>query len=155
MNKFKVGDKVYFPIRSHRVLTVEGYYGDEAYPILVGGYTFTREGKYRMSDGLPAIFHATPENHKLLESLYGAEFETPSVKPSSQDIVLAMLAKGHRYVPCRVSNELKKPNEGFYALDFIVGVTSDGRFYNHLGRSWKHAVPIDKDTGEIMEELPE
>ena len=81
MSKFKEGDKVYFPSESNKVLTIIHNGNDPEYPITLIGYTFvfTVYGKYIDRDPVPVLIHATPENHALLEQLYGVEFEKPPI----------------------------------------------------------------------------
>ena len=64
-------------------------YSSDSHPleIVVGGDDIlTSDGKFRDGDKQPILFHATPENHKALEILYGVEFEQPPVKPTSKRI---------------------------------------------------------------------
>lgn len=155
MNKFKAGDKVYYPPISTKVLTAEkNIYNGEVYIIRVCNSTFTSEGKQYELDSLPTLLHATPENHALLEKLYGKEFQKPPTKPTSKDIIQALLNSGHRYVPCYVSNDFETPNEGSH-LDFIICVKDDGKFYNQFGRGWKYATPFSLETGQPITELPQ
>lgn len=155
MNKFKDGDKVYIPMLSTKVLvvTINAPWRKEPYPIDIFSTTFTIDGKIREEDKLPMIFPATEENHALLEKLYGVKFEAPPVKPTSRDIIQALLNSGQKYVPCYVSSDIMAPNGGSY-LDFIVWVHNDGRFYNKHGEGWKYATPFDPKTGEPITEMP-
>ena len=84
--KFKVGDEVYYPMHSTSILRVgrnKTGYNPNIYPlgITVGSNheSLTNDGKIRNADKQPALFHATPENHKALEQLYGVEFEKPPI----------------------------------------------------------------------------
>ena len=75
MSNLKAGDKVYYPAKSNKVLTIRESYSPK-YPIKVGGEIFTCDGKFvGDEEALPLIYHATPENRELLEQLYGVEFE--------------------------------------------------------------------------------
>ena len=78
MREFKADDKVYFPFKTNRVITVEQYQHTN-YPILAGGHSFTLDGKYEGSEPVPSLLHATPRTHALLEELYGVEFEKPPI----------------------------------------------------------------------------
>lgn len=156
--EFKTGDKVYYPSKGTRVFTVSDSNSDSILPIAIYEdqsllCLFNRYGS-RSSDVLPSIFHATPENQEKLEALYGRKFEAPPVKPTSRDIIQALLNSGQKYVPCYVSSGIRAPNGGSY-LDFIVCVHNDGRFYNKLGEGWKYATPFDPSTGEPITEMPE
>lgn len=88
--EFKAGDKVYYPDRGTRVFQLDGRKSTGNYTtvylykylIATGDYvceTFTPEGFRDSEDDIPKLFHATPENHTLLEQLYGVEFEEPPI----------------------------------------------------------------------------
>lgn len=161
--EFKAGDLVYCPNKSQKVHTLQCreeahyplviYFDDDA-DAAINYQTFTFDGLSMEGDKTPDIIHATEENHALLEKLYGMKFEAPPVKPTSKDIIQALLKSGHSYVPCYVSSGIEAPNGGSY-LDFIVCVHNDGRFYNQLGGGWKYATPFDPKTGEPITEMPE
>lgn len=161
MNKFKAGDLVYYPTMGTQVFQLDACRGRDCLPICIrfdgdeGAFeAFTSTGFVYLTDQLPKIFHATEENHALLEKLYGKEFQKPPTKPTSRDIIKAMLERGDKYVPCYVSRTYDPPNEGSY-LDFIVCAHNDGRFYNQLRSGWKYATPFDPKTGEPITEIPE
>ena len=90
--EFKVGDKVYCPMYSTSILTVSRNTSGcnlDSHPleiVLGGDDILTNDGKFSDGDEQPILFHATPENHKALEILYGDEFEKPPVKPTSKSI---------------------------------------------------------------------
>lgn len=155
MKEFKVLDKVYYPMHDTKVHIVEQRDDDgDLYPLRVCGVVFSTSGTTLFSKTTPLIFHANEENHALLEKLYGVEFEKPPTKPTSRDIIQALLNSGQKYVPCYVSSGIVAPNGGSY-LDFIVCVHNDGRFYNQLGEGWKYATPFDPRTGQPITEMPE
>lgn len=164
MNKFKVGDRVYYPLVSTKVLTAEKDTSDgERYTINVWGTTFTSEGKlYGLDglDGLPALHHATPENHARLEKLYGVEFEAsplPSTTPTSREIVQALLDKGNKYVPCWVSDRDKNPTHinMWVCICFVKDIKHDGCFLDANDDTWTYATPFSLETGQPITELPE
>ena len=85
--EFKAGDLVYYPSHSPAIYKLEenpnkGW----DYPLVIKEQgsaspiqSFTAAGGERyMFNHAPSIFHATIENKKLLDSLYGIEFEEPS-----------------------------------------------------------------------------
>ena len=84
LNEFKAGDLVYFPNYSQAVYKLEGNnYGGSEFPLAIkqqGRTTmvFTTSGKRGLLNKIPSIFHATLENKKILDRLYGIEFEEPS-----------------------------------------------------------------------------
>ena len=154
--KFKVGDKVYCPMYSTSILTVfrnTARYSSDSHPleIVVGGDDIlTNDGKI-INDVIPSIFHATPENHKALEQLYGVEFEKPPVKPTSREIIKATLARGDKYVLCRATN--CESYDCYFVL--IERVFEDGGYSDSEGAIWDSAEPINPHTGEEITELPE
>lgn len=90
--KFKVGDKVYCPNLSTSILTlVDGVNG---YPIAIKypnvTICFMTDGKISDKNHISSLLHATPENHKLLEQLYGVEFGKPPAKPTPKEIIEAV-----------------------------------------------------------------
>ena len=155
MREFKTGDKVYYPFRSTKVLTIHERNSPD-YPMLVSEHTssFTIDGKSYIEDILPSIFHATPENHTLLEQLYGVEFEAPPVKPTSREIVQAMLKMGEKYVCCWVSDFEETPtseNEWAYISEYV---DDSYPFTMPSDSGWKYATPFDPHTGEAITGLP-
>ena len=158
--QFKAGDKVYYPIQSTEVLTIHQR-DDSDYPVLVdfgGGhtYTFTLNGKTYDGDVLPSIFHATPEIQAKLEDFYGVEFEAPPAKPSSSDIIQAMLTKGNKYIPCWVSDEIKEPDSSCAFCLIINYYGENTKFPFRTGyMAYRFATPFDPVTGEAITELPE
>ena len=93
IKEFKAGDKVYYPKEGNKVFTIEEDEYTILYPLRFGANTFTRDGRRHARDITPSLFHATPENHKALEQLYGDEFEKPPVKPTSKGIIKGMLIR--------------------------------------------------------------
>ena len=154
--KFKVGDKVYCPMYGTSILKVfrntSGCNLDShPFEIVVGGDDIlTNDGKI-INDVIPSIFHATPENHKALEQLYGVEFEKPPVKPTSREIIKATLARGDKYVLCRATN--CESYDCYFVL--IERVFEDGGYSDSEGATWDSAEPINPRTGEEITELPE
>ncbi|SIS08107.1 hypothetical protein SAMN02745664_1244 [Moraxella cuniculi DSM 21768] len=154
MREFKAGDKVYFPKKSNKVLLLEkNEIVYKVYPFEVCDTVFTVDGKYNTRDALPLIFHATEENHELLEKLYGVEFEAPPVKPTSIEIVQALLARGDKYIPCWVSGSRENPNR--HDSWVYIYTISKNRFIDESGRTWQYATPFDHTAGEAITELPE
>ena len=150
MNKFKIGDKVYFPKESNKVFTIEDTECTVSYPLRFGAITFTRDGRRHTRDITPSLFHATPENKAKLEALYGVEFETPPVKPTSREIIKATLARGDKYVLCRATN--CESYDCYFVL--IERVFEDGGYSDSEGAIWDSAEPINPHTGEEITELP-
>ena len=149
IKEFKAGDKVYYPPRSTKVLTVYER-NSPKYPIMVGGQVFTCDGTFLGDEELPCLIHATPENHALLEQLFGVEFEAPPVKPTSCEIIKAMLARGDKYVLCRVIN--CESDDCYFVL--IERVFEDGGYIDSEGTIWDCATPFNPRTGTEITELP-
>ena len=85
LNKFKVGDLVYYPHYNQEIYKLEGNpdMDSEFFPLVIKRpmltpQLFTAAGKGRVLNNIPSIFHATLENKKILDRLYGVEFEEPS-----------------------------------------------------------------------------
>ena len=156
MNKFKIGDKVYFPPKSTKVLTIHAHYDSSEYPILTSvdserhPWSLTIDGKAYVDDALPSLFHATPEMKAKLEDFYGVEFEAPPVKPTSREIIQVTLARGDKYVLCRATN--CESYDCYFVL--IERVFEDGKYIDSEGAIWDSAEPINPRTGETITELP-
>lgn len=155
MREFKVGDLVYCPYYGTDVFEVQPNEWDEdldKYPLMIGDKTFTVHGKNFDHRPLREIFHATPENHELLEKLYGFEFEKPPTKPTSHDIIKSLLYRGYKCVPCWVSQNNEKPDCN-YKWVYIRSISND-RYIDECDLSWWYATPFDPRTGEPITELP-
>ena len=154
MNKFKVGDKVYFPFESNKVLTVQENYDDDPdYLIKVDGFLLNTDGKYTDRDPVPSVVPATPEKHALLEALFEVKFEKPPVKQTSREIIQAMLARGDKSVPCWVSNAHKHP---VYVNKWVfICRVGDDYYLDEAGTKWRYATPFDIRTGLAITEVPE
>lgn len=155
MSEFKVNDKVYFPCYGTGIFKVEANSYNEnldKYPLMIGARTFTVHGKNYDNRLLQDIFHATPENHELLEKLYGVEFEKPPRQATGNEIVQALLDKGNKYVPCWVSDSDEHPTrENVWVF---VQFANDELYLDDDGVRWKYATPFDPRTGEPITELP-
>ena len=158
MREFKEGDLVYCPMRGTDIVEVKSNEFNEnlhKYSIMVDCTAFTVHGKSVYSNFLQDMFHATPENHELLEKLYGVEFEKPPAPPKSREIVQAMLARGDKYVPCWVSVLVEEPS--FESLSRMIYYIEHGEityFIDDNGDEWEFATPFDPRTGEAITELP-
>lgn len=80
---FNAGDEVYFPFGDNglHILTTRQ---SPMYPLELSlrdiDFSFDTSGKINTEDGNKSIFKATLENKKLLEALYGSEFDSPTLK---------------------------------------------------------------------------
>ena len=156
--EFKVGDKVYFPPKSTKVLTICSTSCSSEYPILAlvdserHPWSLTTDGKVYADDVLPSLFHATPEMKAKLEDFYGVEFEAPPVKPSSKEIIQAMLARGDKSVCCWV-NDISEDPTSSYSWAFIISAFDDV-FIDECGTAWEFATPFNHQTRQPITELP-
>lgn len=87
INEFKAGDLVYYPSYSPKIYKLEENQNNGwDYPLVIKEQgsaspmqSFTVVGGDRyLFNNVPSIFHATFETKRLLDSLYGIEFEEPS-----------------------------------------------------------------------------
>lgn len=161
MSEFKVGDLVYLPALGAAVYQVKenGVFDPMFYPLkAVDGndavVIFAKNGRTRVGDGLPGVFHATPENHESLEKLYGIEFEKPPVKLTSKEIIKAMLERGDKCVPCWLSDYKENPTTDDQ-WDYAYYVEDGEKIIDVDGHAWRYATPFDPRTGEAITELPE
>ena len=155
--KFKVGDKVYCPPFGTNILTLVESASSNSFLSFAQPnklITITKDGKMWDAQGMVSgIVHATPENHALLEQLYGVEFEKPSVKLTSREIIKAMLARGDKNVCCWVSQSDEYPTRSSH-LAFIGSVDNDV-FIDECDAIWRYATPFNLHTGTELTELPE
>ena len=86
INEFKVGDLVYYPSCSPAIYKLEASKNDNSeFPLVIEEqgssshiHSFAVTGENGFHIGVPSIFHATIETKKILDQLYGIEFEEPS-----------------------------------------------------------------------------
>lgn len=127
MNKFKVGDLVYFPIQTHKVLKlIENHYegSKECYPFMLEGdehTTLTELGTFEYRDFLPPILHATQESYELLSKLYpNVTFEPPPKRKEPREVVKAKLENGWHYIYDEDNPPPRYQNVLIYIEDDIV-----------------------------------
>lgn len=164
MSEFKVGDKVYLPALGTAVYQVKenSVFDPMFYPLKAvdsndAVVIFAKNGRTRVGDGLPGVFHVTPENHESLEKLYGVEFEKPHAPPTNKEIIKAMLERGDKYVMCLATNlPLNYERREGGAVAIICVKEEDYKPYiADVGSCYKYAIPIDPRTGKEIMELPE
>lgn len=151
MSEFKVGDRVYSPTKSAKILTVRAA-DDEQYPVEVGAVAYTVDGRVYDNDFAPQIFRATPENHALLSQLYpNVEFEKP--KLTGSDLTRQKLAEGAKEVLCWVSRldsdasamRWVRPKViKYFDADLTIG-GDIGWFVCADGDHWRYAVPVPRN----------
>ena len=158
--EFKVGDKVYCPHFGTNVLTlVESASSNTllAFEQPNKLIIITKDGKVWDAQGMVSgIVHATPENHELLEQLYGVEFEKPPVKPTSREIIQAMLDRGDKYICCWVSDDKQEPDHPcvYRLISAYEEDIASFPYRTNGGDHWKYATPFNPRTGEVITELP-
>lgn len=149
---FNDGDKVYFPIHSSRILTVERIEERRDYPLSVQinseqGYSFTVDGKFHKNHVLPSIFHATKENQQLLGQLYGIAFQEVPKPPTSLEIIEQLLKSQHA-VTCVVSNDPITEITDKIAVILSIEYGNVRKFIDGFGLCWKYARAVDISKGK-------
>ena len=149
MNTFKNGDKVYMPKISVKVFTIEDI-GNDTYPLISYGQSFTSCGRQCTSDTTPSLVHATQENKDLLEKLYGVEFDNPP--PRTRTVTFEMpetfdprFGEGYWYITSS-SDEICD-----YAVNYESGV-DDARISRGVWRTEEEALQVAKAIFNIKRE---
>lgn len=136
--QFKAGDEVYYPSLDFNIHVLALNEKNGLYCLVIdNGDGISINGKYLHTDKLPSIFHATPENKALLESLYKCEFEGPKLKGSN--LTRKLLSEG-KHVLCYVSNVCD-----LFSIDSEVMViqSCNDQYFKSVNNSWKYAVPCN------------
>lgn len=149
--QFKVGDKVYFPIKGNKIYTLKQSV-NKTYPLIIefeddDSTTFTRNGIYYTDHENPSIFHATKRNKELLDKLFETEFEEPvsflDYHLSLGSKVLCLIVFEPRELPTKIW-EVNSTNE-------YIGIVSKklkDTYYsiNNSAIRWDHLLPIAIDS---------
>lgn len=149
--EFKVGDKVYCPKLSLKMLEViKNEYDEPDLSVTFNNdyVDFDECGKEVVWNKVEVVFHATPENHEMLCKLYGVEFEAPPKPKTPKEVIQAMLDDGWVSVSCYVSNCKGRPNENNFG-DLIISVNGE-KFKSCGVMYWDCASPVDPRTGKII-----
>lgn len=142
--QFKAGDEVYCPSQGVKIHLLCDY-ESETYPLLLMNSncasSISTKGFKVITDKIPYIFHATPENKALLEALYKCDFEAPKLKGS--DLTRKLLSGGN-HVLCYVSFESEDAAVKGGIIRLIESVKGD-LFYQSAtgGNAYPHAVPCN------------
>ncbi|MFN3562812.1 MAG: hypothetical protein ACK4V8_00020 [Moraxella osloensis] len=152
MSEFKVGDRVYCPTYSEKILTVLS--GPiKAWPLALKKPSIAFN-KYGVAYGTshPCIFHATPENHALLSQLYpNVEFEKP--KAVGSDLTRQMLADGAKEVLCWVSDESDEDAITEKCVATVVDFhDTRNTFVTEISCHWLYAVPVPRNHYAMNDE---
>lgn len=144
---FKVGDRVYWPVRGVKVYTLTENLNNTGFPLRLqfsenkGHFTaFSTNGLFLPNDTCHSIFHATSEKQQALEQLYGIKFEDPNIRTGS-DLTRLKLEESNIPVLCYVSNESEADTR---CVTLILKVNKKGKFISHNQSKWLYAVQYDK-----------
>lgn len=142
MSEFKVGDRVYCPIYSEKIFTVDqGYY--DYLMIEKPDLYFNKYGIVSKSSH-PCIFHATPENHALLSQLYpSVEFEKPRLTGS--DLTRQKLENGEKYILCWVGDVSDHIATQDKRIQVVTSKGANGCFIDDARENWFFAVPVPRN----------
>ena len=140
---FKVGDKVYYPLMSDKILTLLKHGEDTVNVDLGVGNFFELNGKKFQHHLAQSIFHATQLNYELLTNLYPhIQFEKP--RPTPDTIVKKMLDDGYAYVICSIllpRGVVKDIIRGYGGGVFL------GEYDNYYR---DEIIPLDAYTGKVI-----
>lgn len=155
MKQFKADDLVYCPMFGNTIFKlVEHCFSD--YPIVIYRNdiklcSFKSDGRISDTYAQPVLFHATPQNKKLLEQLYDIEFQDVStyIEP------ITFKAGDKVYCPT-VSNKiytLESHSEIGYPLKFKdsknpYSFTSNGKYHN--SDKLHSLIPATHDNWEML-----
>ena len=148
---FKVGDKVYYPAVTNKILQVDSalrisYIGTDEFVTCSG---LNSDGKFHSYHQNPSYFPATLEWYEKLVHAY-PNLEKPPVKKSSKEVIQAMLDDGWVGVPCYMSNYDKNPHR-HRAIDIILEIRESIDFIFRTDVvSWRYATPFDPQTGKVI-----
>jgi hypothetical protein len=141
MAVFKAGDQVYCLLKGRGVYRVMR--GDQAYyPLRLAdlSYSFSEAGVAKEL-GLPQFFHATQENQKMLEQLYGFVFvDAPK---AGSDLTRQMFNESSTPILCYVSDAGDDAAMQNNRLALVTGFAVGGRFISHKKIPWNYAVPYE------------
>jgi hypothetical protein len=142
---FKVGDRVYWPVRGVKVYTLTKNLNNTGFPLRLqfsenkGHFTaFSTNGMFLTTDTCPSIFHATSEKQQALEQLYGVKFEDPDI-PTGSDLARLKLKESNIPVLCYVSNESEADTR---CVTLIVKVNKKGQFISYNQSVWLYGCPV-------------
>ena len=146
---FKVGDKVYYPAVTNKILQVDSalrisYIGTDEFVTCSG---LNSDGKFHSYHQNPSYFPATLEWYEKLVHAY-PNLEKPPVKKSSKEVIQAMLDDGWLGVPCWVrDNDLNLSRGSPIEVILEIREVIDYIFKTYAV-SWRYATPYDPKTGK-------
>lgn len=155
--KFKAGDKVYYPRMSFKIMTLK-HNNSPTHPLAIDHIDFTEpyteNGTLSIFAKVTDLFHATEENHALLEKLYGLEFEKPPKRKNPKEIIKAMKNAGHKYVLCKAQNLATDEWETVIAMGFSTYDSPDSSkeyMYDYFRTSYYDYFPINSKGEKIID----
>lgn len=142
MFNFNIGDKVYNPTNSNRLLEVGSVCPeiDAIYPVRVNignsdySESFTEDGKFYAEDANPSLFPATQDWYEKLVKIYPS-LEAPPKRREPKEIIKAMLESGWEYVVMIKCGTLQ---------------TVHCRTFLRPEWEWESVRPIDPKTGRTI-----
>lgn len=151
--KFNIGDKVYCPTIGNGIYKVKdlGINHDDVLVISVGDkqhIPFNDNGVSTITKMI-VVFHATEENHALLERLYGIEFEKPIVPKKPRDIMFKMFKYGYKLINYRIQNKTgTKPKYKIASSNKFQLVFEIDSYFERY--SFCNIEIIDPKTGKVI-----
>lgn len=152
--KFKEGDMVYLIgfncLKTHKLLAKVDNDSPMKFKVEVTNdvfETFTEDGKYLTIDTTPSIVLATEDNRKMLNKLFGVEYEP--VKLTGSDLAKKLLKDKPQ--TCWVSDV----SDIYAVLNSSVTLVmkfENGIFTSKSGTEWKFAVPCNQHGNVLGDE---
>ena len=149
--EFKVGDYVYVPSLSNEAIKIENSFNPLC-PLNVKGYYTTYNGKLPLTNK-KVLFHATVENQKLLEALYGEKFEEPPPPIKTKSDLTRHLLKENPDVPilCDVHTMREElAYKGKYLEVIKSYCNKTNKFITINNESYEFAVPFDQPLQTVL-----
>lgn len=118
----------------------------------------TLVNKYDVSkDDITELHETLAEVDKLVERKDNLAVSEQPTKPTSREIIQALLGKGNKYVPCWVSDRDENPTHinMWVCICFVKDIKHDGCFLDANDDTWKYATPFSLETGQPITEMPE
>lgn len=145
MSEFKVGDRVYCPLYSERIFTLENHGVGQWFLVFKKrpSIAINRHGiAYGSSHA--CVFHATPENYELLSKLYpNVEFEKP--KAVGSDLTRQKLESGETNILCWVSDVSDHIATQDKRIQVVISEGTNGCFNDDARENWLFAVPVPRN----------
>ena len=151
--KFKEGDMVYLigfgELKPYKLVSTGGDYLTVKFKVKVGDNfrTFTEQGYHTTLGVTSSIVLATDENRKMLNHLFGVEYEPVKLEGSE----LAKKLLKDKPQTCYVSDDSDEHAVSRNGVVLIMEFEND-RFISKSGVGWKFAVPCEQHWKVLMDE---